>query len=116
MNPDGTTQVSPFDEIGFDFRSPPGFPKQAYMWIFNDLDEDADPGWALVTDSTWVFPQIVNTEDSASWRTGATTTAVYGSFTDGSTFNTFQTATVPEPSTPVLGLIGFFLLVLMSRR
>ena len=116
MNGDGTTSNTDLD-VGFDFRSNPDDPTQAYMWFFNDKNGDANSEWALVTDASWVFPQTVEPTANSDWRPSETTNAEFGTYVDGGVgSNTFQTAAVPEPSVAMLLLGGVFCFSAGRRR
>jgi hypothetical protein len=124
LNADGTTPVAPFDETAFDFRSPAGDSKNAYMWLFNGKDLTPGTEWALITDPDWTFPETVNPLITLDWRPDDTTTAILGGVNNGEIYD-IQTASVgpedtgpmvPEPSTALLLLAGLVPLVLKHRR
>ena len=131
VNADGTSG-SPFGGLGINFTG-----QEAYIWIRNGTELEPGTEWFLAGAPSWTFP--VGSDDphdlslSVQWSTsdldpeaGNPVTPIWGgqsgnigsgSYAMTDSGYTLQTFTfIPEPSAPLLTLMGTFLLLIRRRR
>lgn len=93
--------------------------QQAYLWAFNTKSISPTTEWALITNTSWLFPAADSLSLPLEWTLAdAGNSAIVGSVSNSGSpdfISTLQTQTVPEPGSSLLIAMAGVLLRLRRK-